>query len=65
MCILYGGEPMKMSEMQHQNTLLHETESIIFVIENYLVSGVYMGVDKQKFLGRQCRVPLPRTATEN
>lgn len=56
---------MKMSEMQHQNTLLHETESIIFVIENYLVSGVYMGVDKQKFLGRQCRVPLPRTATEN
>jgi hypothetical protein len=45
--------------------LLNETESIIFVTENYLVSGVYMGADKQKFLGRQCGVPLPRTVTEN
>ena len=51
--------------MQYQNTLLHETEPIIVVIENYLLSGVYMGVDKQKFLGRQCSAPLPRMATEN
>jgi hypothetical protein len=51
--------------MQYQKTLLHETESIIFVIKNYSVSGVYMGVDKQKFLGWQCSAPLPRMGAEN
>jgi hypothetical protein len=47
----------------YQKTLLHETESIIFVTENYLVSGVYMRVEKQRFLGRQCSGALSRMAT--
>jgi len=56
---------MTVYEMQYQKTLLRGTESIIFIIENYLVSGVYVGVEKQKFLGRQCCLPLPRMATES
>jgi len=50
--------------MQNKKTLLHETKSIIFIIEIYLASSVYMGDDKQKFHGRQCSAPLPRMATE-
>ena len=55
---------MTVYEVQYQKALLHETKSILFIIENYFVSGIYMGDEKQKFHGRQCSAPLPRMATE-